>query len=62
MAAVVEPVVEQQHRAILQDRRERGERVARRFVQVAIEVRERDLRMRGRKRRRQRLVKRPTCS
>ena len=32
MAAVVKPVVEEQHRAILQDWRERGERVTRRFV------------------------------
>ena len=32
MAAVVKPVVEEQHRAILQDWRERGERVSRRFV------------------------------
>src|SRR5438094_8208627 len=42
MPAVVKPVVEKQDRAILQDWRERGERVSRRLVESAIKVRERD--------------------
>src|SRR6185503_10328458 len=56
MAAVVEPVVEEEHRAVLKDRSDGGERVARRFVEIAVEMREGDLPMHRRKRRGQRLL------
>src|SRR3989454_5594438 len=58
MPLVVKPIVEQQHCAVLERWRDAFERDTRRLVQIAVEVRERDLGMFAGDRVRKRLLER----